>query len=147
MADVTLAEMLTNNPVTADLTGDEPIETVVAATSEAAKLRQLSFAPLNAQTGTAYTLAASDQGKVVTMSNAAANVVTVPLDATTTYAIGTTLLVRQIGTGVTSFVAEGGVTIQNKASITLSISEKFGQAVLHKIASETWHICGELALL
>lgn len=147
MADVTLTGLLGTNPVTAALTGDEPIETVVSAVSEAAELRQLSFAPLKDLAGTSYNLVLIDQGKVLTPSNGAANTVTIPLNSSVAFPIGATLLVRQIGTGQTTIVAAGGVTIQKKVSSTLAIGERYGQIVLHKIDTDTWHTTGEYLAL
>lgn len=145
MVDVTLTDLLGSNPVTADLTGDEPIETVKSGVSEAATLRQLSSTPINAQVGTSYSLILTDQGGVVTMANASANSVTIPLNATIAFPIGATMLVRWLGTGITSIAAAGGVTIQKKASIGLALSEQYATALLHKVAVNTWAVTGELA--
>jgi len=147
MADITLTQLITSNPVTTALSGEEPIETVVSSTSEAARLRQLSTTPIVPQTGTSYTLALTDQGKLTTMSNSVSNSVTVPTNATVAFPIGTTLLVGQIGTGQTSIVAAGGVSIQKKASASLNLSEQFARVVLHKIGTNTWHLTGELTPL
>ena len=65
----------------------------------------LSF---NAQTGTTYTLVASDLGKLVTTSNAAAVTVTIPPSV---FSAGNQINVQSIGVGLTSFVAGAGVTI------------------------------------
>ncbi len=147
MVDKTLSDLLSGAPVTTALTGDEPLETVVSGVSKGAKVKQLSFAPLNPQTGTSYTLDVEDQGRVVTMSNASANAVTIPLDATEPFPIGASLLVRQIGAGVTSIAVTGGVTLQIKASLTQDIAEQYGQIVLHKVATNTWHTTGEYLAL
>ena len=128
------------------MTGDEPLETVVSSVSKAATIKQLSFAALNPKVAS-YTLALTDQGKVVTMNVAGANNLTVPLNATVAFPIGATLLVRQIGVGITTVVAAGGVTIQKKASASSAIAERYGQIVLHKIATDTWHTTGEYLAL
>ena len=54
----------------------------------------------NPQTGTAYTLAVSDNTKVVSMNNLSANVVTIPKDV---LPVGWTSQVISLGTGQTSF--------------------------------------------
>lgn len=145
MVDVTLSDLLGTNPVTAAIDGEEPIETVKSGVSEAAKLRQLSSTPINAQTGTSYTLALSDQGEVITMNNGSSNVVTIPLNASVAFAIGTTLLVRWDGSGETSIAATGGVTIKKRASIGLALAEQHATAFLQKVAINTWFLSGELA--
>lgn len=147
MADKTLTQLLATNPVTAALTGDEPIETVTAGTSVAAKLRQLSMAPIGINAGTTYTLGITDQGKVVTMTNASANTVTVPTNASVAFPIGASLLIRQQGGGATTIAAAGGVVINKKASLTLTLAEQYAQVVLHKTAEDTWHTTGEYVSL
>lgn len=139
MADVKLSEILTSNPAAAP-TGVEPIESVQSATSVAFTFAQLSNNPLNAQTGTTYTLAITDQGKAVTMNNAAANTLTIPLNATIAFDIGTLLVVRQIGAGLTTLAATGGVTINKVAGLSLTMSEAQEQFILHKTATDTWHV-------
>jgi hypothetical protein len=147
MVDTTITQLLASNPVTTALTGEEPIETVVSSTSEAARLRPFSTTPIVPQTGANRTLALTDQGKLTTMSNAASNSVTVPTNAAVAFPIGATLLVEQIGTGQTSIVASGGVTIRKKASVGFSLSERYSRIVLHKVAINTWHLTGELTIL
>ena len=147
MADIKLSQLLTSNPVTAPMDGEEPIETVKSSTSEAARLRQLSATPTVPVAGTAHILALTDQGKVVTMSSASANTVTVPNNSSVAFPVNATLLVRQIGTGQTSIAAAGGVTIEKKASASLNLSEQQAQVVLHKVATNTWHLAGELTPL
>lgn len=65
----------------------------------------LSF---NAQTGTTYTLVASDSAKLVTTSNASAVTVTIPPSV---FSTGNQINVQSIGVGLTSFAAGAGVTI------------------------------------
>ena len=62
----------------------------------------------NRQTGTSYTLQSSDVGKTVTMNNADANVLTIPLDTITTNAIS---VIIQLGVGITSITAAAGVKL------------------------------------
>ena len=144
MVDITLEEVATNNPVSTDLDGSEPIETEISLVGRGLRLRQMSTTPLNAQTSS-YTLVINDQGNVVTMDNGSANTLTVPPNASVAFPIGATLLVRQLGVGATSIVAGAGVTIEKKASVGLVLAEQFATVFLHKIATNTWHLAGELA--
>ena len=143
MADITLDDLLLSSPVTTPLDGSEPLETTVSAASKGATIRQLSFLPIRTDTTTAGLLATEDQGRVITMDNAAANTFTIQLEATETFPLHGTVIVRQIGVGATTIEGEGGVTLQQKASNTPQISERFGQVVLHKVDTNTWHIAGE----
>lgn len=145
MVDKTLSALLSESPVTEDITGDEPIETVIAGVSKAFKLRQLSATPINAQTGTSYVLVITDQGTVVTMDNVASSTLTIPNNSTVAFNIGATIIIRRIGDGGVTYTAAGGVTIEKKVSVGFDIAEKFAQIVLHKIAVNTWHVAGEIA--
>ena len=62
----------------------------------------------NLQPGTTYTLQKSDLGKIVVMTNAAANTVTVPTGLGAFYCG-----IRQGGAGQTQVVAASGITINN----------------------------------
>ena len=62
----------------------------------------------NAQTGTSYSLVASDQDKLVTLSNAAAITLTVPPSV---FSAGQLVNIQQIGAGQVTLAAGAGVTI------------------------------------
>jgi hypothetical protein len=62
----------------------------------------------NAQTGTSYTLIASDQDKLITLSNAAAITLTVPPSV---FSAGQSINIQQIGAGQVTLAAGAGVTI------------------------------------
>jgi hypothetical protein len=67
---------------------------------------------VNAQTGTTYTLQASDAGKVVTLSNASAITVTC-----SGLADGNEVVFEQLGAGQVTF-ATGTLTVRHVASLT-----------------------------
>lgn len=69
---------------------------------------------INAQTGTTYTIAASDAGKIVEVANASAITVTLP----NSLAVGTCFRVVQTGAGQITFSAAFGATIHNFDSYT-----------------------------
>lgn len=93
---------------------------------------------VNAQTGTTYTLALADVGQEVDMSNAAANVVTVPTNAFVAIPVNTVITVCQMGAGATSIAAASGVTFVMAASRSLTISTQYETAMLRKTATNTW---------
>ncbi len=66
----------------------------------------------NAQSGTTYTLAASDNGKIVTCNNAAAITVTLPQQSAVTLPAGFYCVVRQIGAGQVTLANQGSDTTQ-----------------------------------
>ena len=98
-----------------------------------------------AQTGTAYTLALADAGRVVTMSNAAANTLTIPANATVAFPVGTLINVVQIGDGVTTVTGATGVTVNGASAGSAEISAKWQGLSLLKIDTDEWVASGALA--
>jgi len=100
---------------------------------------------INAQTGTTYTLAATDAGGLVTAANASAITVTVPTNAAVAFAIGTQIGVLQTGAGQVTFVGAAGVTV-NSFNSALKMVGNGGLAVLVKTGTNTWQAAGALTI-
>ncbi len=96
----------------------------------------------SAQTAS-YTLVIGDAGKLVTMSNASANNLTVPPNSSVAFPTGTRIDVLQKGAGQTTLVAGSGVTINSKAS-ALKFSAQYAGATLIKYGTDTWFAVGDL---
>lgn len=99
----------------------------------------------NAQTGTTYTLVAADaENKLVTSSNAAAIVVTVPPSIFTT---GQQINVASIGVGLTSFAQGSGVTITSTGATATApvLRARHSAATVICTASNTFLIVGDLS--
>jgi len=90
------------------------------------------------------TLALTDGGKLVEMNVATANNLTVPLNSSVAFPIGTEILVLQIGAGQTTLVATGGVTINSKSG-NLKITGQWSAVTLIKRATNTWVAIGDLS--
>ncbi len=90
------------------------------------------------------TLALTDGGKLVEMNVATANNLTIPLNSSVAFPIGTEILVLQIGAGQTTLVATGGVTINSK-SANLKIAGQWSAVTLIKRATDTWVAIGDLS--
>jgi hypothetical protein len=101
------------------------------------------FFGVNTQTGTAYTLTLADRGKVVEMSNAGANTVTIPLNASVAFPIGTQISIVQYGAGQTTIAATGGVTL-NAVSGGLKLSARYAAATIYKRGTNEWLAFGSL---
>lgn len=97
---------------------------------------------VNAQTGTTYTLALTDSGKVVTFSNAAAITLTIPTNATVAFPVNTQIDLIQLGAGKVT-VSGSGVTI-NSVADNKSIAAQYGGVSLLKTATDTWLLMGAL---
>ena len=94
----------------------------------------------NAQSGTAYTLALTDSGKLVELSNAAAITLTVPTNGTTAFPTGTQIDILQTGAGQVT-VGGAGVTLQSEGT-KLKLKGQYAAATLIKRATDTWVLIG-----
>lgn len=90
-----------------------------------------------------YTLVLADEGKVVEVSNASANNLTVPLNATAAFPVGAQIVVRQGGAGQTTVVATGGVTINSRGS-AMKLAGQYASAVLTKKGTDSWNLDGDI---
>lgn len=97
---------------------------------------------INAQTAT-YTAVLTDDGKLVTMSNASANNFTVPPNSSVAFGIGTQLNIAQLGAGQTTIVAGAGVTL-NSAGAKLKLNAQYAVATCVKTDTNTWFVVGNL---
>lgn len=100
-------------------------------------------ATINTQTGTTYTLAASDDGAVVTLNNASTVTVTVPQNSAAAIPIGAYIEFVQLGAGQVVFVAGTGATLNSRGT-ALKINGQYGTAGLRKIATNTFILAGDL---
>lgn len=123
-----------NTAVTSGLTG--------GATSGAVDLSLLLN--FNAQTGTTYTLVASDLNKLVTTSNASAVTVTVPPSV---FSAGQQINVQSIGVGLTSFAQGAGVTITSTGATASApiLRARYSAATIICTASNTFTILGDVS--
>lgn len=97
----------------------------------------------SAQTAS-YTLVLSDAGKMVTMTNASANNLTVPPNSSVAFPVNTRIDIIQYGAGQTTLVAGSGVTIYSSGS-KLKLTGQYSGASLWKKATDTWVLVGDLA--
>jgi len=98
----------------------------------------------NRQTAS-YTLALTDADKLVEMNVATANNLTVPLNSSVAFAIGTKIDLAQYGAGQTTVVATGGVTVRS-AGGALKLSLQYSGATLVKIATNEWYLFGDITV-
>jgi hypothetical protein len=110
-----------------------------------------SFAGLtvNAQTGLTYTAVKADGlNSIVTMDNAAANVFSIPTDATYNFPIGTTLVVYQKGAGITTIqaVTSGTTTVTSAGAVSAApLLARYKSAAAIKLAANSWTVIGGIA--
>jgi hypothetical protein len=100
--------------------------------------------PLNAQTGTTYTLAVSDAGQLVTLSNASAITLTVPTNAAVPFAIGTQITITQANSGQVTIAGAVGVTV-NAADSATKLRTQWSAATLIKTNTNSWILFGDIS--
>lgn len=100
--------------------------------------------PLNAQTGTTYTLAAGDAGELVTLANASAITLTVPTNASVPFAIGTQITITRAGSGALTVVGDTGVTV-NSADGFLKLRTQWSSGTLIKLNTNSWILIGDIS--
>jgi uncharacterized protein (DUF2126 family) len=140
-----LSTYATRSPVAGDyLSGvGDPAGTPATVNYEFQALRNaIVVAGVNAQTGTTYTLALTDQGDLVTMNNASANTLTIPTNASVAFPTGTIVNVAQIGAGATTVEGDTGVTLNGVSAGGAALNEQYSQVSLVKIGTDAWLIAG-----
>ena len=124
---------LGNSSVTDVFVGADNIQTLVAAGTD------------NNQTGTTYTLVLADEeNKTVWMSNASANVLTIPTNASVAFAVGTKINVIMEAAGVTTITGDTGVTVNGTSAGSAVVNNQYQGATLTKRATDTWIISGDI---
>lgn len=100
--------------------------------------------PIIDESGTSKTLALSDNGGYIVTGNSSAVTVTVPPNSSVAFPTGAEIVVFQSGAGQVIFAAGAGVTIRSKDS-NLKISAQYAAATLKQVATDEWHLFGDLA--
>jgi hypothetical protein len=87
-------------------------------------------------------LVLTDNGRLVTLNNAAAITVTVPLNSSVAYATGAIVNLQQIGAGQVTIAGASGVTINGTGT---ALRAQWSAASLVKTGTDTWTVIGDLA--
>lgn len=90
-----------------------------------------------------YVLVLSDATKLILMNVGSANDLTVPLNSSVAFPIGTQIAIGQYGAGQTTIVATGGVTIRSSGG-KLKLTGQYSMATLIKIATDEWMLSGDI---
>jgi hypothetical protein len=82
---------------------------------------------------------------IITMNVAGANNLTIPLNATHAFPVGTLIGIRQIGAGQTTVVPTGGVTLNAPLNAYKSATQN-SIMFLEKTGTDTWYLNGETVI-
>jgi hypothetical protein len=88
-------------------------------------------------------LVLTDASDLVEINSASANNLTVPLNSSVAFPVGTQISLLQVGAGQMTVVATGGVTIN--ATPGLKLRAQWSSATLIKRATDTWVLVGDLS--
>jgi hypothetical protein len=128
--------------VTADLT------TAQTLTNKTLTDPKINLA-LNAQTGTTYTFALTDNGRLVTASNASAQTYSIPTNASVAFPVGTQINIIQIGAGQVTInaVTSGTTTVASTGATATApkLRAQYSSATCIKAATDLWYVVGDIS--
>lgn len=96
------------------------------------------------ETTTARTLADTDMGKKIEISNSSASVVTIPPSSSVTTPDGAWFEIVRKGTGAVSITTGAGVTLNSKSSARI-LSHQYGVATIYRSSANSWIAYGDLS--
>jgi hypothetical protein len=103
-----------------------------------------SYSAVRTQSGTSYTLVLGDAGDYIQTTSTTAVTITVPTQASVTWAADTEIYFEQNNTGQITIAGASGVTINS--SETLKTAGRYSVIALKRVASDTWTLTGERQL-
>jgi len=144
------ATTITDLAVTTEKVADLAI-TTAKLDAEAVTLGKLALGAtstlaLNAQIGTTYTLALTDIGLFVTCSNGSDITVTIPVNSTIAFPIGSQVNIMQLGAGQVTLSPFSGTVLLRSAGAKLKTTAQYSVATVLKIATNTWVCVGSLSV-
>lgn len=134
---------LTGNPTApTQSAGNDSTRLATTAFVQAAVTAGRRYAGINAQTGTTYTLVLTDDGKLVTCTNAGAITLTVPPNSSVAFPVGAQVDVAVMGAGMVTVTPGSGVTVNGTPSLVTRA--QYSAVTLIKLATDTWLAVGDL---
>ncbi len=127
--------------------GAETAETAAEAAQTAAEAAAASITSvlnINTQAGAAYTISTSDLGGVVRMTSSGVNVVTIPPYSTDQFSVGSTIVVKQSGSGTTILTGGTGVTLNGVLTGSGAMQRQYGDVMLQNVAQDVWEVSGAI---
>ena len=120
--------------------GAQPIDADVARTSMGAMKAKANIFTITAST----TLDLTHTESLLRVNSSNAVTITIPLNSSVAFAIGSCITITKIGTGDITISPSTGVTLNSKDSAR-TIDGQFSAVTLYKVATDEWDMWGALA--
>jgi hypothetical protein len=148
-ADLTTAQTLTNKTISAasnTLTGVATLTGTETLTNKTLTSPLINLG-INAQTGTTYTTVLADNGKLTTLTNAAAIAVTIPPNSSVAYPVGAQINMAQLGAGQVTVSGGSGVTIVSTGATATAPKARAQYSTLTAVqtATDNWLVMGDIS--
>ena len=134
--------VVTTSKIAASVTLTTPNIGAATGTSLVATGQVTDYTAINTQTGN-YTLAATDAGKFITVNSAGSSTVTIPLNSSVGFSLGTKIVIARIGAGALAIAGAVGVTVN--ATPGLNLRAQYSAATCIQIALNSWLVLGDLS--
>lgn len=141
---LTIVDPTQDNTITfPDTSGNVVLDTASQTLTNKTLTSPVINLSINSQTSSTYITVLSDNGKLVTLSNASAILVTVPTNLSQAYAIGAQVNLVQLGVGQVTVVGDTGVTVNGTPG--LKFRGQYSAATLIKLDTDSWLLTGDLS--
>lgn len=105
-------------------------------------LEEIASQTITTESTTSRTLNLTDANDYIRCTNSGATTITIPLNSSVAFPVGTQIDVFQAGAGQVAFAAGAGVTINKAEGLKISAQNK--AASLKKVATNEWDLIGAL---
>ena len=132
-----------------DLTGKPTLATVATSgdyndlTNKPDVVLKYRFNTLSSGVST-YTLLLTDINSIIETTNINSVTITVPLNSSVAFDIGTELIIMRYGSGTVQIVGENGVTIDSRNGLSY-IGHQYAGVTLIKRSTNEWYLVGDLS--
>jgi hypothetical protein len=102
---------------------------------------------INTQTGTSYTLVLADDTSLITLANASAIAVTIPLNASVPFPTGACVDLVQYGAGTVTITGASGVTLVSTGGTSSAPKTRTQNSAitLRKLGTDSWIAIGDIS--